>query len=355
MMPGMPGYNAPSLIKVCGGWDFFASASFIYWQPIQDNMEVGLTNINPLATTALGAGTNQSTEGSFIQMNFSYKPGFKVGLGMDFDFDNWDSYAEYTYLHGTHHTSSNGPTDGFIFPTWGAPFVINNAPFYTQASSSFKCNLDIVDWVLGRNYFVGTKLMFHPVAGARAAWITESNSVKYTNSVANGVTGFLSNASGSNGATFTQTVVHARAHSWAIGPRVGLETNWMLGEGFRLMTDGYADILYTKYKVQTKTQAIALAANTVGPAVGNIQAAITRAVHVGAVRAHLDLEMGLGWGSYFANNGWHIDLSATYGFQVFFDQNMLRTFTNANMVGNSRTANGNLYTQGLTATARFDF
>jgi hypothetical protein len=76
---------------------------------------------------------------------------------------------------------------------------------------------------------------------------------------------------------------------------------------------------------------------------------------VGVVRTHLDLELGLGWGTYFDDNNWHVDLSASYGFQVFFDQNMFRHFEDDVMIGLSSVANGNLYVQGLTATARFDF
>jgi hypothetical protein len=84
---------------------------------------------------------------------------------------------------------------------------------------------------------------------------------------------------------------------------------------------------------------------------------IVRQKDIDYLRTHLELELGFGWGSYFDNNNWHIDLSAGYALQVFFDQNMFRHFE----TGNHRTTaysslpHGNLYVQGLTATARLDF
>jgi hypothetical protein len=73
------------------------------------------------------------------------------------------------------------------------------------------------------------------------------------------------------------------------------------------------------------------------------------------LRTHLDLEMGFGWGTYFDDNNWHVDLSAVYGFQVFWDQNMFREFSNSTMQAKSFAPNGNLYVHGLTLSARFDF
>jgi hypothetical protein len=68
------------------------------------------------------------------------------------------------------------------------------------------------------------------------------------------------------------------------------------------------------------------------------------------------MEMGFGWGRYFDNNNWHFDLSAAYDWQVFFNQNMLHSFSSSyEMIAKNTTVNGNLYVQGCTITARLDF
>ncbi len=59
------GYNAPARIDVRGSWDVFASASFIFWQLSQDNMEVAFADSlsNAAYTTA-----NQ-VKGNLVQMD----------------------------------------------------------------------------------------------------------------------------------------------------------------------------------------------------------------------------------------------------------------------------------------------
>ena len=121
----------------------------------------------------------------------------------------------------------------------------------------------------------------------------------------------------------------------------------MLGKCFRLIGNASADVLYTDYNLRARQQQVANSLTTANWVVTEKDVAY--------LRAHTDLEMGFGWGSYFNNNGWHFDLSATYGFQVFWDQNMQRYFVDDVVAAASILPNGNLYVHGLTITARFDF
>ena len=352
--PTVCAYNAPAEINVgCqGDIDFFASGSFLYWQPIQDNMDIGYTDNNLLLTPAAGTLT-PSIQGAFIETDFSYQPGFKAGLGMNLQVDDWDGYAEYTRVHGSHSTSSNGPlATPSIFPTFGHPFFTNAAfggQVYNTVNSKYGNNLDFIDAEMGRTYYVGKSLIFRSAWGARAAWILQNIHVRYNN-----ITTALAADPTALIESFPSVLdVYQRSHSWAVGPRAGLTMDWMLGCNFRFIGSGYADVLYTKYKVQDKsvlTPRITHGTSLVGNPVSII--GFDRSM---AVRSHLDFEMGFGWGSYFDNKNWHVDLSAKYGWQVFFDQNMFRMFTSATAIGYNEIPRGNLYVQGLTATARLDF
>ena len=340
------GYNAPSRIDVRGSWDVYATGSFIFWQLSQDNMEVALADT--LSNTAYV--TNTQINGDLVAMDFDYKPGFKVGLGLNYDHDNWDSYAEYTRIHTSNSRSTNGNTlasgaPAPLFPTFGHPFVLpSNA--YNTASEKWNCNLDIIDLDLGRVYYVGQQLTFRPFFGARSAFINQNVHAHYVN------TSFTNAASPVEVPGVMD--IYQRNHSWSIGPRAGVNTMWAVGQGIRFFGNANADVLYTKYHLQNKTTFIATST------VGGIIVAGQNPFHVArervfALRTHMDFEMGLGWGSYFDNNNWHIDLSAAYGFQVFFDQNMFTGFVSSDMNGKLLQPHGNLYAQGLTATVRFDF
>src|SRR5205823_805050 len=157
--------------------------------------------------------------------------------------------------------------------------------------------------------------------GARAAWILQNTHVAY-----------IQTATATTTLSITSTPgfldVYARNHSWAIGPRSGLMMDWLLGGGFRLFGSGYGDILYTKYKIQDKTVLLPSISTSVlveGATLvttAGVPISMISKTKLGALRPHLDLEMGIGWGSYFDDHNWHVDLAASYGFQVFFNQNM---------------------------------
>ena len=332
----MAGYNAPARIDVRCSWDVYATGSFLYWQPTEENLELGISNSTPYADIE-----DDGIAGNVIDMNFKFKPGFKVALGMNFDHDNWDAFAEYTWLHGTSSTYSNGPSalGGGILPFWGTPHLIDGNE-YNTASGNWNVKLDFLDVAMARSYYVGTSLSFRPMVGARAAWIRQTYLANYLNNGDNAIN------VGDGGASFvSDTSVKNRSRSWGLGPRMGLGTNWMVGQGLRIYGDAAADVLYTRYTLQFKQTDSDL--STLHETV--------RQKHIDYLRTHLDLEIGIGWGMYLDNNNWHIDLAAGYGFQVFFDQNMFRHYSDSSNYANSFAPNGNLFVNGLTATARLDF
>ncbi|MBI5273579.1 MAG: hypothetical protein HY860_00815 [Chlamydiales bacterium] len=322
----VPGYNASCRINVQRSYDFFISGSFTYWQPIQENMKLGVISntTNPL----------DLVNGDEVDLDFDYKPGFKVGLGMNFDYDKWDTFIEYTWFRGTEQVDVNldpNNTQVNLLPAWQIPNFLN--PEYNIGSEKWKLRMDLIDWDLARCYNVGTELCFHPFLGLRGAIINQSIRVDYIN------------ITPSDLATWPSTFIHQTSDSWGIGPRVGLSLNWNLGKGFRLYGNGEMDILFTQYDLKsTQTSAVTVANRY-----------IVNQNNANYLREHAELDLGLGWGTYFLSNQYHIDFSADYGFQVFFDQNMFRSIASAQAVGKSTMPNGNLYIQGLTVSVRFDF
>lgn len=339
--PTMAAYDAPSRTDTRCSWDVWVDASFTYWQPIQDNMEFALTQTTSLANTS-----TIGVQGSAVQQGFDYQPGFKVGGGWAAkDHDQWDFASEYTWFRGSQHTKTNG--DGTVVGSGLLPLVgvagvlLNNthlnsyAQAYNTADSKWKLHMDFVDANMGRWHYVGMDFTMRPYVGARGAWIRQDRKVSFVN---NGSTG---GASGSAG-TYT---VRDGSHSWAVGPEVGFSSKWMVAEGFRFEGDAQADILYTQYTKIYHTESGT-------PVFQPAYAVDTKETKMGTIRTHLDLELGIAWGSYFDNNNWYIDLAATYGFQVFFNQNVFRALSNSEQ---SRPTLANLYVQGLTFTTRLDF
>jgi hypothetical protein len=198
--------------------------------------------------------------------------------------------------------------------------------------------MDLLDLELARHYYVGKRLSVRPFFGARAAWIRQKVEIDYL---------FVTRPLLPRKNVFIDQL----ARSWAVGPRVGLSTKWGLGKGLRMYGDGSVDILFTEY---TRLEFFQQATNARGVLIAGSPFAV-RQKNDQHLRAHLDLELGFGWGVYFTDHRWHVDFSAGYDFQIFLGQNMFRSFVNDQFFGKAFTPNGNLYIHGLTATARFDF
>ena len=317
-----------------GDWNILTTLSFLYWQPIQDDMRIAAQGTLPIG--ALFSGTNHSET---INMDFDYKPAFKISAGLNFHNDNWVGSIEYTRLRSTDTVSASVPVSNpTLYNLWGNDFTTERV--FTELDANFQCKLDFIDMLLDRSYFVGRKLTFRSGMGLRVALISESLDADYTNDGAY----VLNVGAGVISLPGTLEAVH-RTSSWGIGPKMGLEMDWLLGAGIRFFGSSFADLLYTSYKIQTKSRTIP--SETHAPYTAGVPVTTTyRDDQSGSLRTHLDLELGLGWGTYFDYNNMHFDLSAAYGFQVFFGQNMLRLPV---------LSPSNLYIQGVTVTARMDY
>ncbi len=351
-------YNAPAEINTgcVGHIDYFGFASFLYWQPFVDDLAYAYVDNNSIANSVV-----PGIQGEYKEIHFHFKPGFQVGLGMNLQRDDWDGIAQYTRVHGTHSASTDGnvASDGTlatVFATMGNGYLLdlqNLSGVYSSATAHYRNNLDFVDAEIGRKYYVGQRLIFRSAFGARGAWILQNLHVQYLYPPSLPP---LRDQTTQFGALNSELNVYKRAHSWGVGPRLGLEMDWMIGCDVRFMGSGYADLLYTRYHLQDKTNVTPTAANPSLTLLAVGQSSnLTSKERVSAIRAHFDLEMGFGWGTYLQDNSYHIDLSASYGWQVFLDQNMFRQFTDRSIPMMYINPNGSIFIQGLTATARFDF
>lgn len=326
-------------------------SSFLYWQFQQDNLVVGLQQNSSSVTTV----PNSNLSNSFVEVDPGFTPGFQVGLGMNLQKDHWVGLVDYTRVHGSNSVSSTGSNpEGItiyvadrlqsIFPPeMGA--AINGTyptvtPAYTSLSSTYRSDLDFIDGEMARSYYIGQSLTVRMGMGLRSAWIKQSLSSSYQVTV--------------DPVTARKLFVQSKSNSWGFGPRFGALLDWSLGKGISLLGSVYGDILYTWYHIQDKTSVNFFNPEYASSRVGVDSNTFTTSDHPKALRPHVDMEMGVHWGTYLCNNDYHIDFCATYGFQVFFDQNMFRHWDGL-LPAWSTLPHGNLYVNGLTFNARFDF
>ena len=319
------GYNAPAWAMKDQNWNGFVGASFIYWLASEDGLSVGRR------IPADRSGTAPTLNEKILLQDFTYKPGFKVFAGFgSSSFDNWKFGAEWARLHQTTHSHYvfDGVNDAILLESW--VHLLNPLAFATQANSSWKLHLDLLDFVVMRPCFLGKRVTIAPLFGLRTAWIDQDFSVLY------------------QFASITPMEGKFRSDSWGLGPLVALIGNWELGSGFAILSKMYGSFLYTSYTTLSLFETIHdtdFAATSVNADYGPYR----------TVRPNAGIGLGFSWGHDFCNDRYRFDFSATYDFNVFWNQNMLRSISDNYSFGGSEGAIGSLNLHGLTATTSFSF
>jgi hypothetical protein len=177
------------------GFYFFGDA--LYWHANVGNSDWAFVNNNVAA---------QPVSGSNKEVTFKWNWGFRIGLGLNLDHDQWDTDLYYTWFRNTSDSSSvNAPA-----PAAANSIDSNLSSTFGVASAKSKLNFNVLDWELGRWFYVSNSISLRPHAGLKAAWIN----LKQDETIAS--------------ASYT---IENKNDSWAIGPSGGVNSNWYFGCG----------------------------------------------------------------------------------------------------------------------------
>lgn len=325
--PPIGAYNAPARIDVANGWDYFITSDFIFWQALEDGLEYAASTHTALTADTIDA---PPTNGRVLNVDFGWHPGVKVGMGGCTERDNWDIYLQWTHLVSHNNTSSEIPTDGFLIPA--TVFPSTSLAARDQAFSSWRCIYNTIDLEVGRSFYLGKQWVTRFYGGVRSGWIRQTYNTEYTDVVAS--TNLVEIGTVRDRNTF---------NTWGLGPRVGVDFNWLLGCGFSLFEKNAVSLLYTKPKAELRE------------IFNEAELSLRNSKGNSSVRPNFDLEAGFGWGTYFADYGWHVDLALAYEFHFWLDQNFSIHPLEPLNYASIEHSRGNLALHGGTFRVRFDF
>ncbi|MBN2479766.1 MAG: hypothetical protein JXA94_06020 [Parachlamydiales bacterium] len=306
------GYNSPARIDTTG-WDIYINSSFVYWQSRQRGLRFAATagyELIPYVTKNL---------------NYEFGPGFKVSLGMGTGLDQWTIGIDYLRYHTTVKDSKSPSLDPSIIPL--IPFWRTQSVNASKIDFKWKLNLDILDLKVGRPFYEGTHLIARPYLGLRGGWIYQRVF--------------------SNTTTFSTLLLledRAKSDSWIIGPRAGVDADWIFGGGFSFFTSLAACIFYQDF------DATYLEVNHTNPE--NLVLNIKN--NAKYVSSNLDILAGFKWGMYNRSKSFHFSILAAYELQNYWAQNEMRHLKDISETVNEKTP-GSLFLQGLTASINLDF
>jgi hypothetical protein len=352
---------APNVLtssRPCDDVGLYLFADALYWHADVTNSEWAFVN-NAAAVTAPVSGRNE-------ELAFKWNWGFRAGLGYEFNHDQWDTNLSYTWFRN--HTASNGSNSGrsFTVPVGGAASSLNTDSTIATANvasgtATAKLHFNVLDWELGRAFYVSNSLSLRPHAGIKGAWHKLSEGETFTGRAGTPVATYTSND---------------RTKSWAVGPSAGINSNWFFGCGntmansedrrsdrrgdrrndvrdrpvFSIFGDVSGALMYGHFK----NRHIEAGATAAGVATGGINiSGLNRNLMVPVLTGI----MGLAWDFCFDCDKMHLGIRAGYELQYWFRQN--QRFSNFTVPGSvapiyNRTT-GDLALQGLTIDVRFDF
>lgn len=310
-------YTQYAGVQLDCGWNVFGWGEFLYWRPIRTDVFTTLKAENVDGGTPVLGSTQR-----ILPFKLGYRPAFRVGIGMNLPcFDNWIMNADYTWYHHDFTQTFSATAPAFLASTTaaGSPLVV---PIYSSIRNKAHLGYDIVGVSVQRPNYLGQRVILSPFLGLK--WLHKKQTIRQD---CNNV--------------FTQLVDSSKAvfSNTSIGLAAGFDGNWLMCWNFRLI--GKADV-GLMYPYQRRFhQIVNFAFATEGPVL---------TVNLKHHDKHLDIlargGMGIGWGSYFSCNRYHLDLSATFD---WMDEVIKVAFSNGMLEGPS------VLFIGLTIRGQFDF
>ncbi|HSX04073.1 MAG TPA: Lpg1974 family pore-forming outer membrane protein [Rhabdochlamydiaceae bacterium] len=353
---------------VMNGMGVYLTADFIYWTARERETAIAATTG---FANSFQIGIPSTPKGKVVRFDQSYKPGFKVGLGLDFCHDGWDLFAEYTWYRLGTSKSVSAPTlpntqlssvatTGLTL--WDAYWGLNgnnnvigqNTSFdlvggvvlflpqaivYGNASGKWRLHFNVVDLELGRNFYISRRLMLRPHFGLKGTWQKQNLSIALTNGISN----FSSNL------TFLpehDRFMNQKLTEWGVGPRAGLDSAWHFSREFSLLGNIAVTGLYEHFSVDRFDYSLFPPSS---PFAGLSNSFVNLESKFGTFQAVIEWMLGVRWEKWFLCDQYHFSLDAGWEEQIWFGQNQFLR------VQNLESPEAILTLAGLTVHARFDF
>ena len=330
------------------GSPWYLTLGAIYWHPKMGGTEYaisytpkGYISAPPTITTPFA--TDHRPEGDVKENDFSWDLGFKGGLGYKSPHNAWDIFARYTWFesHSTSQVQKDFP-DGIIalktpLATSFNINILNQGQnslviYANHAKSTVDISLQNIDLELGRSYFTSKKFSAKPYISIKGSLLDLSQKVLYdqkTDSTFGGLALQLD---------VPELKVNLSSQFKGIGPRVGCDLRYFLGDGFNFFGDFAAALLYGQFKLKQHDVISDMHILGSQQLVDQFEAfsdlvfsaptrRLTNKFH--SFVPYAQMFLGLEWNTYMNKRKAHLGLKLGYEVQYFWRANQLEDTQNA--------------------------
>jgi hypothetical protein len=331
---------------VSGGVDAYFEVDYIYWHASATGLAYGESGLREIKVTDTAATLSTFSNTSLAQgkaylPKFKTSSGFKVGAGLDFDYDGWDLGLTYTWLHSNVQESARvmpAPNLGTVNAGNGVNKLsydlAENVAAKTTGRRGFYLHFNALDLELGRSFFISSKLVLRPHMGLKGSWQRLKTPLTYT------MDNNLVDVDAETTLAVNETYrVRPSEYYWGLGTRFGVDTSWYVSKCFSFFGELSSSIMWNQVKLNSSSHSDVVNASTGASVVSNAQTSHVR------VRTHrnnlvLESQIGMRYDYMFSDDEYRFRLQAGWEQQLWLSQ-----FVEAD----------NLSLQGLTLMMRIDF
>ena len=328
-------------------WTWGGHLDFIYWRPSVENNEFAEVISNSVTLRAPSPNGNYSL--TLKDFNYDYDGGFRLGIAVGLPQNEWRLNADWAhYLHSNSGSVfTNDPETvalGSYFNFGTFSFIRSGVAFgQTSVNANWKMQLDLIDLVCNREFYVGHQVTLMPYGGLQVLLLKQK--IHTNNTIASFIGGEP---------LATQTsLATTTADFKGVGIEAGLFSSWQFMCSLSFYGDVSASALYGKSKSN-------LTGNATTPTLTNapttgFTAHVTQNHH--GIKALLDLSFGLQWRESFCQQMAIITLRVGWEQQIYFRQNTIPSlsFDQALFNVNLSKPAGDISLQGLVVSANFTY
>lgn len=303
--------------RVEEGADVFLTADLIYWDAVQS----GLGFLETIPT-----GLDDAV-GQVYYPDFNFDAGFQLGLGLQLGHDGWDITTNYTWFHPELRTQP------FVDDNLSLRYAQlgNPSSSYVQGKCDFSMELDVIDFSIGRNYFISEFTTLRPFAGLKVVWNEQKISQVFDDTIDN---------------LFT---IKNTQKAFGMGLRSGMDTFFKFNENWSLYSTLAFDVLSYRVKNYLK---------------GSDETTPSASILVQSEDSQLvilpitEMSFGVLWDIWSDNEEYHLGVSGGYDFQYWNNHlyTIIPIFSDTSgELDKLMRKSGNLSIQGINIRFRFDF
>ncbi len=310
-------------------WNMKLFAEWLYLQVHEEGLsftESFVFNGNPPVGTRL-PGITKSPD---IPQP-SYHSGFRIGIDGEMCYDHWDVLVEWTSFHQNSSYSDAVTGVGNVL----APTLFQyqaGAPGCGNADASWKFTYDVLDFLLGRDFYAGEHLFLKPRIGARLGFTRQTLTVDYFN--------FLEPV------PWSIATALGKQHFQGYGVDVGIDGRWMFSKSFGLYSTVDASLLWGLYKNKFQNSV-----DTFSPPI------LISNYTIKNLQSILGVSLGLKWEKFVAHDTYYVSCQAGWEGNLWWNHNRMFESNSAGIlqVQSSFTTSGNLALSGLAVRFTFGF